>query len=327
MSSQIDIDVKVRCIVLYQDAKWSADRIADKLKKPNRTIRDWVEKLEKGINILERKKGQGRKSAVTQETKERIVREVRRKPASSSTRNLGAHNNMSKNTAYLILKEKDFTFGSTDTKTTLDQQQKNKRVKYCKNMLKRKGAPIDEIFFSDEMGINLSDTLTTKAWSGPRKKIKVEKLLSDPRVSCWGAISRYGATSLEIYEGTLNSERYEGIVQNHQDEMIQIFPEGFKFMHDNLPLHKAAEGFLASDNFEIIEFPEYSPDLTPIENLWGTLKKKVKQDAPKTKRQLINSLKKNWEVLTEVDNLKPYFENLHDRYRECIDKKGIRLPY
>jgi len=29
-------------------------------------------------------------------------------------------------------------------------------------MLKRKEAPIDEIFFSDEMGINLSDILTTK---------------------------------------------------------------------------------------------------------------------------------------------------------------------
>ena len=76
-------------------------------------------------------------------------------------------------------------------------------------MLKRKGAPIDEIFFSDEMGINLSDTLTTKAWSGPCKKVKVEKPLADVRVSCWGAISRYGATSLEIYQGTLNAERYE----------------------------------------------------------------------------------------------------------------------
>ena len=116
MSSQIDIDVKVRCIVLYQDANWPADRIADKLKKPNRAIRGWIEKVEKGINILERKKGQGRKSTVTQDTKDKIIREVRRKPASSSTRNLGAHNNMSKNTAYSVLKEKDFTFSPTEKK-------------------------------------------------------------------------------------------------------------------------------------------------------------------------------------------------------------------
>ena len=126
MSSQIDIDIKVRCIVLHQDAKWPVDRIADKLKKPNRTIRDWIEKLEKGINILERKKDQGRKSIVTQEIKEKIVRDIRRKPASSSTRNLGAHNKISKNTAYSILKEKKFTFGSTDQKPTLNQQQKDK---------------------------------------------------------------------------------------------------------------------------------------------------------------------------------------------------------
>ena len=70
-------------------------------------------------------------------------------------------------------------------------------------MLKRKEAPIDEIFFSDEMGINLSDILTTKDQSGPRKKVKVEKPITDVRVSRWGAISRYGAASLEIYQGTL----------------------------------------------------------------------------------------------------------------------------
>ena len=185
-----------------------------------------------------------------------------------------------------------------------------------------------EIFFKHRLGrLRECPALTTKAWNGPRKKVKAEKPLRDVRVSCWGAISRYGATSLEIYQGTLNAERYEKIVEKHQDEMIELYPEGFKFMHDNLPLHVAAEENLASYNFEIIDFPEYSPDLTPIENLWGTLKKKVKQDAPKTKRQLTNSLKKNWELLTEVENLEPYFENLRERYKECIDKKGIRLQY
>jgi len=132
MSSHIDIDVKVRCIVLYQDANWPADRIADKLKKPNRTIRDWVEKVEKGINILERKKGQGRKSTVTQDTKDKIIREARRKPASSSTRNLGAHNNMSKNTAYSVLKEKDFTFGLTEKKLTLMNNKKRKGESFAR---------------------------------------------------------------------------------------------------------------------------------------------------------------------------------------------------
>ena len=104
--------------------------------------------------------------------------------------------------------------------------------------------------------------------------------------------------------------------------MIEIFQEGFKFMHDNLPLHVAAGENLTSYNFEIIDFPEYSPNLTSIENLWETLKKKVKQDTPKTMRQLTSSLKKNWEILTKVENLEPYFENLRDRSQECIDKKA-----
>jgi len=59
-------------------------------------------------------------------TKDKIIREVRSKPASSSTRNLGAQNNMSKNTAYSVLKEKDFIIGPTEKNLTL---MNNKKIK------------------------------------------------------------------------------------------------------------------------------------------------------------------------------------------------------
>jgi len=74
-------------------------------------------------------------------TKDKIIREVRRKPTSSSTRNLIAHNNMSKNTAYSVLKEKYFIIVPTEKNLTL--MNNKKKVKFCKNMLKRKEAPID----------------------------------------------------------------------------------------------------------------------------------------------------------------------------------------
>ena len=58
-----------------------------------------------------------------------------------------------------------------------------------------KGRDIDETFFADEMGIWLSDAAAKKAWSGPYKKVKIEKPLKDIKLNCWGAISRNEATS------------------------------------------------------------------------------------------------------------------------------------
>ena len=326
MNLNFTLDPKVRCIVLFQDAKWSAYRIAQVLKKPERTVRDWILKLEAGINIMEIQSGRGRKS--TSETiKERIIKDARRKPSTASTRALGAKHSISKNTAHKVFREKNWTYFKITPKIELTEKNKKDRVQFCKNMLKRKGQDLEEAFFSDEMGVTLSDTLTIKTWSGPQKKVKIDKPLADVKVNCWGAISKNGATSLEIYRGNLKADRYQVIVQNHVDEMEELCPSGVKFIHDNSSVHKASENNLRNSNFQLIKFPEYSPDLNPIENLWSSLKQRVSHDAPKTERQLISSLQKNWEILTEPENLFPYFENLSDRFNECIQKNGIRLPY
>ena len=209
----------------------------------------------------------------------------------------------------------------------IDEEVKEERIKYCSKMLKRKGAPINETFFSDEMGIKLSQAMPKKAWSGPNKKVKIVKPAKDIKLNCWGAISRNGATSLEIFENNLKADSYQAIVQKHQQEMIQVYPEGVQFTHDNSQVHKSSEVNLQNDNFRIIQFPTYSPDLNPIENLWSALKGNVRNNAPRTEKQLRESLKRNWDTLTQINNLEPYFDNLHIRYQECIDKNGIRLNY
>ena len=327
MNFCIELDPKVRCIVLYQDAHWPSERIAYTLNIPERTIRDWISKLQQGIDIRQRKERQGRKSTTTQDLKERVIRDTRRKPAASSTRNLAGKYAKSPSTIHHILTEKKFVYGNTKMEIELDAKVEEKRVKFCQKMLKRKGTPIDETFFSDEMGIKLSEAKPKKAWSGPYKKVKVENPPKDIKVNCWGAISRNGATSLEIFKDNLKADSYQQIVQKHQQEMFQAFPEGVKYTHDNSSIHKSAEENLQNDNFQILEFPTYSPDLNPIENLWSTLKGSVRRDAPKTEKQLVNSLKRNWQILTQPNNLKPYFDSLHTRYQECIDKKGVRLDY
>ena len=194
-------------------------------------------------------------------------------------------------------------------------------------MLKRNGEKILTTFYSDESGYSLSEAHRDQVWNPPRKQGKVDFPKQDVRVNWWGAISSRGATSIHIYKGSLKTEDYQAILEEHKEEMDQLFPEGYYFQQDNLSVHTAAEGWMQEKGYDIVNFPTYSPDLTPIENLWGVLKNAVAKENPKTEKALCDSLLRNWEVLTTAENLQPYFENLYVRYRECIDKDGKTLNY
>jgi len=58
MSFCIELDPKIRCIILYQDAQWPTERIAYTLIILKRTVRDWISKLQQGIEIRQRRQGQ-----------------------------------------------------------------------------------------------------------------------------------------------------------------------------------------------------------------------------------------------------------------------------
>ena len=80
------------------------------------------------------------------------------------------------------------------------------------------------------------------------------------------------------------------MVEEHIEEMEDLYHEGFLFMHDNLSTHQAAEPGLKRQDLYILDFPTYSADLNPIENLWETLKGRVACDLPRTEAKLKNSL-------------------------------------
>lgn len=89
--------------------------------------------------------------------------------------------------------------------------------------------------------------------------------------------------------------------------------------------HLACEEWMKDEGFGRVRFPSYSPDLNPIENLWFTLKESVAKDAPSTPKRMVASPKRNWEILTLPENLRPYFITLLTRYQECIEKGGVKF--
>jgi hypothetical protein len=94
----------------------------------------------------------------------------------------------------------------------------------------------------------------------------------------WGSISKHGVGSLVSLEVTMNAAKYVEILK--EDPLPEfkncetVIPGPWRMMQDNAPCHtaKVVKAFLASHEIEMIEWPPFSPDLNPIENIWQWIK-------------------------------------------------------
>ncbi len=98
-----------------------------------------------------------------------------------------------------------------------------------------------------------------------------------------GYISAYGMGSLHVLEGTMNAERYIKLLGKHMLPSRRCL-----FQHDNSKPHTAAiiTAYLHSRRVRVLNWPVCSPDLTPIENIWCIIKRKICQRQPQTLQQL-----------------------------------------
>ena len=67
-------------------------------------------------------------------------------------------------------------------------------------------------------------------------------------------------------------------------------------MHDNDKKFKSkvVSHFCHDAGINNMDFPSYSPDLNPIENLWAILKARVENNYPKTVEELIGAIELEW---------------------------------
>ena len=83
-----------------------------------------------------------------------------------------------------------------------------------------------------------------------------------------------------------------------------------------------------SDNFvrRRIDFPPYSPDLNPIENLWSYLVPRVDKYNASTEEQLKNAIKKEWDKIPK-DYLINLAHSMPNRCQEVKDHEGHKTHY
>ena len=100
-------------------------------------------------------------------------------------------------------------------------------------------------------------------------------------------------------------------------------------MHDNAPSHSAAstKDNLARLKWKTLNWPPFSPDLNPIENLWAIIKNRIYGRHTFDTVDLMDQVDREWKSFDRTATLINLVKSMPRRIREVIRNKGYPINY
>jgi transposase len=186
----------------------------------------------------------------------------------------------------------------------------------------------------------------TSAQKWDPKMVTTYKAKKDIKVMVWGCFwgieEGVGRSDLYILDRDFESKKHGYSAKSYlevlEDQIPKCFEPGMIFMQDNASIHTAQviRQYFADMAIPLTDWPPYSPDLNPIEQVWFHMKAWVMEHYPELENSkhsreediefLEKALIEAWEALPNI-----LFESLIDsmerRVNACYDAKGWHTKY
>jgi transposase len=192
------------------------------------------------------------------------------------------------------------------------------------------------VIFSDESAFDVCPPRSQFVRRSPGGRISAAHTAQHrpflQRVMVWACFCYSGPGPIVPVVGTMRQVNYLSTLQDHLlPQIVRWYgARPCVFQQDNAPCHKArsVKHFLDGQQFSVLEWPPYSPDLSPIENLWAIVKRKVHLEAVKTKPELLSRIQAIWKDDPGVKvACKSLIESMPRRIQACIDARGGPTKY
>lgn len=155
-----------------------------------------------------------------------------------------------------------------------------KRLEFAKNHINLPPSFWEGVMFTDETKINLFGSDGRQmVWRKPNTELKRKNLCPTVKhgggcVMLWGSMAASGTGNFEFIETIMDKMKYLDILTRNLRQSAENLnlPSEFYFQQDNNPKHTShvvREWLLYNVKKKQLKTPPQSPDLNPIENLWG----------------------------------------------------------
>lgn len=147
----------------------------------------------------------------------------------------------------------------------------------------------------------------------------------------WAAFHGFGKVALVFCSGKMDSIDYTYVLgDNLMPYIHRMVDVPLIFQQDNASIHVSnySNGWLAEQNVKVIPWPAKSPDMNPMENLWGILVRDVYADFRQfnTVNELKQAILAAWNRVP-METLAQLSGSMNKRMIEVLKKQGRKTKY
>lgn len=151
------------------------------------------------------------------------------------------------------------------------------------------------------------------------------------KVNAWGSFSGRGLGYLYIFNINLDATLMLTILRTHLIESAErsnISDGQWWLLQDNDPKHKSkkVDTWIKQHGVDCIDFPPYSPDLNPIENLWNDVARRVEKRQATTMELLQEVVAEEW-AATSTQFIRTLAHSMPARCQAVINANGNHTSY
>lgn len=318
-----------RIVDLHRHGNWSPPKIASTLRVDPKTVRHWI-KVWQETGEVHLAPIPGRPKISTESEDKTLVRITKRNREGSSRELVGAWCRQtgvqaSARTVRRRLKAAGAKNVLPPKAPLLTDKHKQNRVSWAKQHQRRRW---DRILWSDEKTFYVYGR-AVRVWQWDGEKFKHEVPKHSPKVNVWACFSRQGWGEIHFYKKSLDSDLYIDILDEHLLSCANaMFTGPWFFQDDGATSHtsRKTKKWKADNNVPQLSWPANSPDLNPMEDVWGLLVKRISRRHPSTTAELQEIILDEWKKL-DLNYAVALVDSMRKWCRLVIEGKGETINY
>ncbi|UYV83891.1 Transposase [Cordylochernes scorpioides] len=188
------------------------------------------------------------------------------------------------------------------------------------------------VVFSDESRFCLfSDSRRVRVWRRRGERSNPAAIVERPTlrqrgIMVWGAIAYDSRSPLLRIQGTMTVQRYvDDVLRPVTLPYLQGVPNAL-YQQDNARPHTARISQQALQDVQMLPWPPYSPDLSPIEHVWDIIGRRLHAlPQLRSEDELWQMVEKEWRAIPQ-DAIRTLIDSLPRRVAACISVRADAHP-